>query len=106
MLALMESGDKAAGVDPARRAAVADVLGRSAVVVQDLKARRLKDYTFAWDRVLTHEGDTGPFLQYTHARLSSLLDLNGFCDADFTVMRLPFFVMPGMGPRPRRMAGL
>ena len=59
---------------------VADILGRSAVVVQDLKARRQKDYSFAWDRVLHHEGDTGPFLQYTHARLQSLLEVNGFAN--------------------------
>lgn len=51
---------------------VADVVGLSAVVVQDLTASRRKDYTFEWDRVTSFEGDTGPYLQYNHARLYNL----------------------------------
>ena len=47
----------------------AEVVGMSAVIVQDLKSRRVKNYEFDWDRILKPEGDTGPFLQYTHARL-------------------------------------
>ena len=52
--------------------AVAEALGLSAVVVQDLKSRRGRGYTFDWDRILQAEGDTGPFLQYSHARLASI----------------------------------
>ncbi|KAJ1822186.1 arginyl-tRNA synthetase [Coemansia sp. RSA 2599] len=51
---------------------VADKLGISAIVVQDMMARRIKDYEFSWDRILSFEGDTGPYLQYTHARLCSI----------------------------------
>jgi arginyl-tRNA synthetase len=51
---------------------VAEAIGLAAVVVQDLKARRIKDYTFDWNRILKVEGDTGPFLMYTHARLCSI----------------------------------
>eukprot|EP00730_Choanoeca_flexa_P019545 TRINITY_DN9552_c0_g1_i1.p1 TRINITY_DN9552_c0_g1~~TRINITY_DN9552_c0_g1_i1.p1 ORF type:complete len:593 (+),score=138.43 TRINITY_DN9552_c0_g1_i1:79-1857(+) len=47
-------------------------LALSAVVVQDLKSRRTKDYTFHWQRMLATEGDTGTFLQYSHARLASI----------------------------------
>eukprot|EP00039_Didymoeca_costata_P002460 m.60362 g.60362 ORF g.60362 m.60362 type:complete len:220 (-) comp11313_c0_seq4:2116-2775(-) len=50
----------------------ASVLGLSAIVVQDLKSRRIKNYKFDWDQILQAEGDTGPFLQYTHARLCSI----------------------------------
>ncbi len=74
--------------------AVAEVLGRSAVVVQDLKFRRQKDYTFTWDRVLHHEGDTGPFLQYTHARLRSLLAVNGFADGFQATMPVDASLLP------------
>eukprot|EP01134_Creolimax_fragrantissima_P002764 CFRG2764T1 len=52
--------------------ATAAHLGVSAVVVQDFMARSIKDYTFSWDRILQSEGDTGVFIQYTHARLCSL----------------------------------
>ncbi|KAJ2228871.1 arginyl-tRNA synthetase [Coemansia sp. RSA 1722] len=51
---------------------VSDKLGISAIVVQDMMARRIKDYEFNWDRILSFEGDTGPYLQYTHARLCSI----------------------------------
>ncbi|KAJ2714926.1 arginyl-tRNA synthetase [Coemansia spiralis] len=50
----------------------ADVLGMSAILIQDMSAKRIKDYTFNWDRMLSAKGDTGPYLQYTHARLCSL----------------------------------
>lgn len=58
-------------------AAVAEAVGLSAVVVQDLKSKRTKGYAFEWDRILTPEGDTGPYLQYTHARLASIGRLSG-----------------------------
>ncbi|KAJ2712515.1 arginyl-tRNA synthetase [Coemansia spiralis] len=50
----------------------ADVLGMSAVFIQNMSAKRIKDHNFSWDRMLGARGDTGPFLQYTHARLCSL----------------------------------
>lgn len=39
------------------------------IFCQDFKGPLLSDYTFDWDRVLQAQGDTGVFLQYTHARL-------------------------------------
>jgi arginyl-tRNA synthetase len=54
--------------------AVADRIGVSAVVVQDLGAKRIKNYSFDWKRITTFEGHTGPYLQYAHARLCSMED--------------------------------
>ncbi|KAJ2259671.1 arginyl-tRNA synthetase [Coemansia sp. RSA 376] len=51
---------------------VSSVLGVSAIIVQDMLARRIKDYDFDWKRILSFEGNTGPYLQYTHARLCSI----------------------------------
>jgi len=51
----------------------ADQIGIGAVLFADLSTRRQKDVNFDWDEVLNFEGETGPYLQYTHARLSSLL---------------------------------
>lgn len=39
----------------------------------DLSSDRMKDINFDWDRMLDFEGDTGPYVQYTHARCRSLL---------------------------------
>ena len=52
---------------------VADELGIGAVVFNELAHNRIKDYTFDWDKVLNFEGETGPYVQYTHARSCSLL---------------------------------
>ena len=67
--------------------AVADLLGQSAIFVQDMTARRIKDYSFHWKRVLCSEGDTGVYLQYTHARLCaierrSLLSFSSIIDSE------------------------
>ena len=55
------------------RRVVAEQVGISALIVADLRQRRTKDYTFSWERSLSDSGDTGVKLQYTHARLTSLL---------------------------------
>ncbi|XP_073788326.1 probable arginine--tRNA ligase, mitochondrial isoform X2 [Danio rerio] len=51
----------------------AERIGISALIVQDFKGPLISDYRFEWDKVLQAQGDTGVFLQYTHARLCSLL---------------------------------
>mgnify|MGYP002639410853 CR=1 FL=1 len=57
----------------ANKAAVAEMVGVGAVVFHDLKHQRQKDVVFDWKEVLSFEGDTGPYLQYTHARCCSIL---------------------------------
>lgn len=52
---------------------VARMVGVGAVIFSQFSVRRQKDITFDWDQVLNFEGETGPYLQYTHARLCSLL---------------------------------
>jgi arginyl-tRNA synthetase len=52
---------------------VAFDVGIGAVVFADLSTRRQKDIDFNWDEVLNFEGQTGPYVQYTHARLGSLI---------------------------------
>ena len=51
----------------------ATMIGVGAVIFSQLSVRRQKDVNFDWDEVLNFEGETGPYLQYTHARLCSLL---------------------------------
>lgn len=52
---------------------VAKAVGVGAVVFQELSNSRIKDYTFTWDRTLSFEGETGPYVQYTHARCCAVL---------------------------------
>ncbi|XP_071957045.1 probable arginine--tRNA ligase, mitochondrial [Antedon mediterranea] len=68
---------------------VAETLGVSAIIVQDLKSKLMSDYRFEWDRALQAKGDTGVFLQYTHARLSSICRKSGVSlnlDADTNLL--------------------
>ncbi len=48
-------------------------VGVGAVVFQELSNSRIKDYTFSWDRTLSFDGETGPYVQYTHARCCAVL---------------------------------
>ncbi|MFO1077213.1 MAG: arginine--tRNA ligase [Planctomycetota bacterium] len=52
---------------------VAEQVGTSAIVFNDLKASRIKDVKFDWDAMLNFEGETGPYVQYACARLASIL---------------------------------
>lgn len=48
-------------------------VGIGAVVFNELSNNRIKDYTFKWDQILNFDGETGPYVQYTHTRCASLL---------------------------------
>jgi len=52
---------------------VARAVGVGAIVFNDLSANRIKDIAFNWEDALNFEGETGPYVQYTHARASSIL---------------------------------
>lgn len=52
---------------------IAKQVGVGAVVFDTLSSARIKDITFSFDRVLNFDGETGPYVQYTHARCASLL---------------------------------
>uniref|UniRef100_A0A3P8SJP2 Probable arginine--tRNA ligase, mitochondrial n=1 Tax=Amphiprion percula TaxID=161767 RepID=A0A3P8SJP2_AMPPE len=54
----------------------AEKVGISALIIQDFKGPLQSDYKFDWDQMLQAQGDTGVFLQYTHARLCSLIKRN------------------------------
>lgn len=51
---------------------VAEQIGIGAIVFNDLKRERIKDVLFDRAEILSFEGETGPYLQYTHARLASI----------------------------------
>ncbi|MBQ9262694.1 MAG: arginine--tRNA ligase [Clostridia bacterium] len=52
---------------------VARQVGVGAVVYATLQNNRIKDIDFWWDRALNFDGETGPYVQYTHARCCSVL---------------------------------
>ncbi|MDR1439865.1 MAG: arginine--tRNA ligase [Clostridiales bacterium] len=52
---------------------VAELVGIGAIVYTFLKNGRERDIVFSWDEMLDLEGDSGPYVQYTYARASSVL---------------------------------
>lgn len=65
-------------VQPDSRDNSSDILGISAMIINDLKKRRQRDYTFDLNAAFDLKGDTGVKLQYTHCRL---VNLKRNCDA-------------------------
>lgn len=57
---------------------IEDILGVSAVIVNDLRQRRRRNYTFDWDKAVAVKGDTAVKLHYVHCRLYSLEENCGF----------------------------
>jgi len=51
---------------------VARMIGIGAVNYADLSTDRVRDYVFDWDRMLSFDGNTAPYLQYAHARICSI----------------------------------
>jgi len=68
---------------------VAEEVGIGAIIFQELFNQRIKDYVFNWERTLSFEGETGPYVQYTFARSNSLLgkgDFNIGNKVDFSLL--------------------
>ncbi len=68
---------------------VAKAVGVGAVVFQELSSNRIKDYTFSLEKTLSFEGETGPYVQYTHARACSILrkaDVDYTTDVDYSLL--------------------
>jgi len=66
--------------DLANKDEVAEQVGVSAIVFQDLKNGRIKDVKFDWNEMLSFEGETGPYVQYAGVRLASILRKAGGAD--------------------------
>ncbi|NBS36175.1 MAG: arginine--tRNA ligase [Actinobacteria bacterium] len=59
-------------LDAVVREKVARQIGIGAVKYADLANDRVKDYVFDWERMLSFDGNTAPYLQYAHARICSI----------------------------------
>jgi arginyl-tRNA synthetase len=70
-------------IEPERAQQLASSVGIGAVKYADLSQNRLSDYRFDWDKLITLKGNSGPYLQYAHARVHAIfrkgeLEANGF----------------------------
>jgi arginyl-tRNA synthetase len=65
--------DKSPDMPADEQARIARAVGVGAVKYADLSSDRIKDYVFDWNRMLSFEGNTAPYLMYAHARIRSIL---------------------------------
>ena len=65
--------EKESEVTGAEKDDLAEMIGIGAFVYTILSQNRKQNLTFTWDKALTFEGNSGPYLQYTHARARSVL---------------------------------
>ena len=62
----------------------AEAVGIGAILWSVLYNNRIKDVSFTWDKILNFDGETAPYVQYTHARCCSVLRKSGESDhSDF-----------------------
>ncbi len=75
------------------RATTASAIAMAAVKYADLSTERIRDYVFSFDRMMAFEGDTGPYVLYSIARIRSMLrkasdkgvDVDAATNADFSL---------------------
>ena len=65
--------EKNPDLPPEEQINIGRMVGTGALKYADLSTDRIKDYVFDWDRMLSFEGNTAPYLQYAHARIKSIL---------------------------------
>ncbi len=66
-------GDKQPDMDDGEKDKIARIVGVGAVKYNDLSQNRQSDITFDWDKMLSLDGNSGPYLQYTYARMMSIV---------------------------------
>lgn len=60
-----------------QQAQIGSAVGVGALKYADLSNDRVRDYVFDWDRMLSFDGNTAPYLQYAHTRICSLFRRGG-----------------------------
>lgn len=53
---------------------ISEIIGVGAIKYFDLSQNRTSPIVFDWDKVLSFEGNTGPYLQYTYVRINSIMN--------------------------------
>tara|TARA_Y100001936_G_scaffold22085_1_gene19442 strand:- start:1372 stop:3099 length:1728 start_codon:yes stop_codon:yes gene_type:complete len=79
--------EKSPNLSEDERAEVSKMLGIGAIKYADLSTDRNNNYTFEWEKMLSFDGNTAPYLQYAHARICSIfskdeIDINSISNAE------------------------
>jgi len=91
-IALAKEAIESKNADLKNKDQVAKQVGVGAIIFGDLINRRTNDVTFEWDKILSFQGETGVYVQYTNARCQSMLRKAGKLDEkdlDFSKLDRP-----------------
>jgi arginyl-tRNA synthetase len=80
--ALALVGERSADIPPDERAKIAKTVGVASVQYADLSQNRSSDYVFAWDKMISLEGNTAAYLLYAGARIHSIFRKLGLTPGD------------------------
>jgi arginyl-tRNA synthetase len=69
---IAQVAEKSPDLPPEEQERVGRMIGVGAIKYADLSTDRIKDYVFDWERMLSFDGNTAPYLQYAHARICSI----------------------------------
>ncbi len=69
--------ERSPDLPPDERASVARIIGLGAVKYADLSQHRLTDYKFLWEKMLSFQGNTAPYLQNAYVRIRSIFRRSG-----------------------------
>ncbi|HZM01503.1 MAG TPA: arginine--tRNA ligase [Candidatus Saccharimonadales bacterium] len=75
--ALKIVSEKNPDLDPASQKEIARVVGLGAIKYADLAQNRQSDYIFSWDKMLSMQGNTAPYLLYAYTRIRSIFRKGG-----------------------------
>jgi arginyl-tRNA synthetase len=64
--------EKNSSMSDSDRKKISKMIGIGAIKYADLSIDRNKNYVFDWDKMLSFDGNTAPYLQYAHARICSI----------------------------------
>lgn len=73
---------------------VAKQVGVGAVIFNDLKNDRMNDIDFSLEQMMNFEGETGPYVQYTYARISSILEKGNYEEQSLNFKALGDYAWP------------
>lgn len=76
--------EKNPDISESERVEISRMIGIGSVKYADLSVDRNKNYVFDWDKMLSFEGNTAPYLQYAHARICSIFRKASIQREDFT----------------------
>jgi arginyl-tRNA synthetase len=69
--------EKSPDLSEEERRHIARIVGIGAVKYADLSQNRTSDYVFSWEKMLSLDGNTAPYMQYAYARIQSIFGKGG-----------------------------